>query len=68
MQAAKQIKLSKNCLRCARVVSSLRSLIESIHFAQNAALVRIDGMVSTAANARWRSTGSTPARSAAGSC
>ena len=46
MQAAKQMRLSRNCLRSSSVRSSSRSSIEPIHFWQNSALARIDGMFS----------------------
>jgi len=56
MQAAKQIRLSRNCLRSARLRSSSRPLIESIHLKQNSPLRRIDGMFSIAENASARSS------------
>ncbi len=54
MQAAKQIRLSRNARRSSRVFSSRTSNSESIHLKQNSALRRIDGMFSTAANASNR--------------
>ena len=58
MQAAKQIRLSRNARRSARVFSSRSSKIESIHLKQNSALRAIEGMFSTAANASNRSCSS----------
>jgi hypothetical protein len=54
MQAAKQIRLSRNC-GGALAFPARRPWIESIHLKQNSALRRIDGMFSTAANAAARS-------------
>ncbi len=45
MQVAKQIRLSRNCLRCSGVSIRCRPWIESIHLKQNSALARIDGML-----------------------
>ncbi len=55
MQAAKQIRLSRNARRSARVRSSRSANTESIQRKQNSALRRIDGMFSIAANAANRS-------------
>ena len=59
MQAAKQIRLSRNrapVLAASRAGRS--SNTESIQRKQNSALRRIDGMFSTAANASCRSVSS----------
>ena len=56
MQAAKQIRLSRNARRSSRG-AQLAQLVktESIHLKQNSALRAIEGMFSTAANACARS-------------
>jgi hypothetical protein len=58
MQAAKQIRLSRNARRSEAFSSRSRWSIESIQRKQKSAFSRIDGMCSTAANARSRSSGS----------
>ena len=55
MQAAKQIRLSRNARRSAAVRSSRSWQAESIQVKQNRALRAMDGMLSTAANAWARS-------------
>ncbi len=51
MQAAKQIRLSRNARRCSRVSRASSSNTESIQRKQKSALCWIDGIVSIAAKA-----------------
>ena len=55
MQAAKQIRLSRNARRSSAVRSSRSSCSELIHLKQNSALRAMEGMFSTASNACARS-------------
>jgi hypothetical protein len=55
MHAAKQIRFSRNALRSSLVRSSRTPKTESIHLKQKSALRLIDGMLSMATNASYRS-------------
>ncbi len=55
MQAAKQMRFSRNARRFSSVSSSPRSSIDPIHLKQKSAFLRIDGMLWIAAKAASRS-------------